>query len=129
MALLFGCAVGENDMHGDHIGDIPDAFFEMMQEIVEHPERSVSLEALAAKYYLNPSYISTRFRKLFGISPVRLHQRVVIERAKTILREDASCAVSALAAQLGFKDVSTFTHFFKAREGCSPSDYRRKFFR
>lgn len=127
MALLFSCAIGD-DTPSDPVCDIPDAFFDMMQEIVEHPEQSVSLESLSAKYFLNPSYISTRFRKLFGISPIRLHQQVVIERAKTILREDAACTVGMLAQQLGFRDVSTFTHFFKTREGCSPSDYRRKYF-
>ncbi len=128
MAFLFSSITEDSNAPGSHVEDIPDAFFDMMKFIIEHPEHNVTLEDLSARYYLNPSYISTRFRKLFGVSPVRLHHQVVTDHAMAALREDAACTVSSLAQRYGFRDVSSFTHFFKARVGCSPSDYRRKYF-
>lgn len=128
MALLFENIIQCSDNQAEQLDEIPDVFFEMMTDIVEHPERNGSLEELSNRYYLNGTYISNRFKKLFGISPIRLHNQVVINHAKSMLRENESCTIGELAQSLGFRDVSNFTHFFTAREGCAPTDYRKKFY-
>ena len=48
---------------------IPDSFFEMLMLLTEHPERNLSLNELSERYYMNPTYISNRFKKLFGLAP------------------------------------------------------------
>lgn len=128
MAFLFENILQHSDNQSARMDDIPEVFFNMMTDIIEHPERNASLEELSNRYYLNATYISNRFKKLFGITPIRLHNQVVINHAKTVLRENESCSVGDLAQRMGFRDVSNFTHFFTVREGCSPTDYRRKFY-
>lgn len=129
MAFLFENILQYSGDQTTLLDDIPEVFFNMMTDIIEHPERNVSLEDLARRYYLNSTYISNRFKKLFGITPIRLHNQVVIDRAKSMLRENENCSISELAQSLGFRDISNFTHFFTVREGCSPTDYRKKFFK
>lgn len=128
MAFLFENILQYSGGVNRDLENIPDVFFEMMTDIIEHPERNLSLEELSGCYYLNATYISNRFKKLFGITPIRLHNQVVIDRAKSVLRENENCSIGELAHSLGFRDVSNFTHFFTIREGCSPTDYRKKFF-
>lgn len=128
MAFLFENIIQPSGNNTTELDDIPDVFFNMMTDIIEHPERNGSLEELSRRYYLNATYISNRFKKFFGVTPIRLHNQVVIDHAKSVLRENESCSIGDLAQSLGFRDVSNFTHFFSVREGCSPTDYRKKFF-
>lgn len=128
MAFLFENILDGTQGEQMRINAIPEVFFGMMQDIIEHPERNTSLQELSRKYYLNATYISNRFKKLFGISPIRLHNQVVIKRARDSLSEDESCPISELAKNLGFNDISTFTHFFSTHVGCSPTEYRKRYF-
>lgn len=128
MAFLFENIMEDTGAAQTHIDEIPDAFFNMLQDIIEHPERNASLQELSRKYFLNATYISNRFKKLFGISPIRLHNQVVIDRARMVLSENETYPINELARDLGFSDVSTFTHFFSTRVGCSPTEFRKKYY-
>lgn len=106
-----------------HLPGIPDAFFEMLMMLTEHPETNVSLKELSERYYMNPTYISNRFKRLFGMTPIKLQHNLLIARAKSLLSGEGK-GVSCIASELGFPDVSSFTRFFTKREGISPTHYR-----
>jgi AraC-like DNA-binding protein len=82
------------------------------------------LDALADKYHLHQTYISNQFKKLFKISPVRLSQQVVINRAQLMLSYDHMMPIYEIAQMLGYEEPGNFTRFFKSKTGMSPLDYR-----
>lgn len=116
----------ENVMSSEYTSlrnDIPDVFFDVMDDILTEPTASKSLTAIAAKYHMNPSYLSSRFKEYFGISPIFLHRELLAERAKELLIT-SSLNIGEIAEKLGFSDVAVFTRFFSERTGISPSKYR-----
>ena len=72
-------------------------------------------------------YSSSYFRKLFkevtGLSPIMYFNRMRIEYAKTLLRQDSTLSIKEIAASSGFPDPYYFSRVFKKITGYSPSDY------
>ena len=118
MARLFEAA--EEDYHLRQEGAVPEAFMEMFSTIISGTNTELSLEALARRYNLHPTYISNKFKSFFGISPIQLARKVQIQRAIDLLYHQGK-PVGEVALALGFKDVSTFTRFFTAQTGTAPS--------
>ena len=126
MGYLFENILVSSGHQTANLDAIPDVFFRMMQEIIEHPEQAVTLQDLSQRYFMNGTYICNRFKKLFGISPVKLHNNIVVSHAKNLLSGSEYHSVGELAHRLGFSDISAFTRFFTAKVGCSPSVFRSR---
>ncbi|MEG1513758.1 MAG: helix-turn-helix transcriptional regulator [Clostridia bacterium] len=124
MAYLLENIFSSEPDQSEDATDIPDIFFEMFMGIVDHPERAFSLREMSIKYYLNPTYISNRFSKIFGVSPVRLRNNILFERAKVALGGCKDGSIGDLALRFGFQDISSFSRFFSLRASCSPTEYR-----
>lgn len=103
---------------------INNPFVSMLGDIVENPTLYNSLDVLADKYHLHQTYISNQFKKMFKISPVRLSQQVVINRAQLLLSYDHMRPIYEIAQMLGYEEPGNFTRFFKAKTGMSPQEYR-----
>ncbi len=65
-----------------------------------------------------------RFTRLSGMAPGKARTRVVIERARRMLRSPDR-SVTQIADELGFSDVSYFCRRFKDLVGYSPAEFRR----
>jgi YesN/AraC family two-component response regulator len=102
---------------------IPQHFFGMLEDITGRPDARMSLKQLARKYRLNPTYISNKFQEYFGLPPITLHRKVLIEAAKERLLA-SSVNIGSIAAEFGFRDASAFTRFFTKTTGVSPSNFR-----
>lgn len=73
---------------------------------------------------LSESSLNRLCRNLTGQTAFDLiQQRVVLEARRRLVYVGSS--VSALAAQLGFKDTAYFSRFFRRHSGMSPCEYRR----
>lgn len=108
---------------GYDASDIPDPFVDMFQDIIDASSAAFSLHELSERYFLNPTYISNRFKEYFGVSPISLHRKLLIEKAKNLLGS-GKLSVSEVAAQLGFENSQTFSRFFLSKTGMRPSQYR-----
>lgn len=126
MAFLFESILDMEHGMDSTLDEIPDEFFMMMQDIIEHPERNASLQELSDRYHLHSTYISNRFKKIFGITPMKLHNQVLVERIKSELMKTSAPQIAMLANEFGFKDTSSFTHFFTTHAGCSPTDFWKR---
>ena len=85
----------------------------------------LSVNSLAEKMHLNPTYMNRMFKKEKGIS---VGQFIINERMKMagyLLKEGKVNAESA-AWQAGYKNYAAFRLAFKKYFGCSPSQYREK---
>jgi len=71
----------------------------------------------------SPKTISNLFGKLSNKSPLQFIQdRIMLEVRRLLRYTDMS--ISEVGYEVGFKDIQSFSRFFKKREGISPSRFR-----
>ena len=88
-----------------------------------HAMENISLESMAARFYVSPNYISALLRQETGI-PFRQHVRKRrMEMAKTMLA-DPRLSIAEIAQAVGYSQYTTFYNLFREMEGVSPTDYR-----
>ncbi|MEF3305217.1 helix-turn-helix transcriptional regulator [Paenibacillus sp. GYB003] len=102
------------------------SFLTVLLKIAAQPEASFSLRQMAEELHMNPTYVSNRFKELFGKSPIVLHREIKIAKAKSLL-ETRELNVAEIGRMLGFNDTQTFARLFKKYTGISPGQYKRLF--
>lgn len=80
---------------------------------------------LAHYHSLSPSHFALLFRRHQGETPRRYLQKTRLERAATLL-EEGNLTVKEIAAACGYVDAAHFCHAFKAANGLTPKQYRRR---
>jgi AraC-like DNA-binding protein len=86
--------------------------------------RRVTLSEAASVAGLDPIYFSKRFRKTVGLTFGLWSVRLRIEKSKLLLRM-VDLSVTAIAANVGYDDLTTFARAFRRVEGIAPREYRR----
>ncbi|MBD2844853.1 response regulator [Paenibacillus sp. IB182496] len=96
----------------------------LLEMIERTPGADLSLHALAARLYVNASYLSRLFKKEVGqpFSDYVLARRM--ERAKELLLGEAK--VNDVASAVGYRDISYFAKAFRKYWGVAPSALRHK---
>lgn len=98
-------------------------FICILTQIVTNPEKELSLQELAKQFHLHPTYISNRFKELFGKSPIQVQREMKIDRAKKLLRS-TELSVTEIAQAVGYPTIPGFTRLFKNYVGISPTQFR-----
>jgi len=83
-----------------------------------------SLTALAAQVGMSPYHFARLFRRVAGVSPHRYLVEARLRRASALL-VDTDRAVTDVALDVGFDDLSNFVRTFHRRVGQSPGAFRR----
>lgn len=88
-------------------------------------KENISLANLSHIYYINPSYLSTLFKKETGInfSEYTIHLR--IDQAKNLLKNSDS-SIQEISEEVGYSDYRYFCTIFKKMTGDTPLKYRMK---
>jgi two-component system response regulator YesN len=90
-----------------------------------HYSEDITLEKIAKKAYMNPSYFSVYFKKNSGIYFKDCLIRIRMEHALDILkREDIK--TWELAGRVGFQDTRYFSALFKKTYGKTPIEYKKE---
>jgi AraC family transcriptional regulator of arabinose operon len=100
-----------------------ETFLSILARMIQFPEKHISLESLANELHMHPTYISNRFKELFGKTPMQVQREMKIQKAKTLL-ETNGMSITEIAYALGFNVLQNFTRLFKSYVGISPSQYR-----
>lgn len=87
-------------------------------------EHALRVERLAEVFHLSVSQLNRIFYAHFGTSPRAHFESLRHERALTLLRQ-SDAPIKEIAFSLGFRHTSQLSSWFRAREGCSPLQYRR----
>ncbi|WP_276357309.1 response regulator transcription factor [Cohnella caldifontis] len=88
-----------------------------------HFGEELSLEELSKKYYFNPSYFSTLFKKYTGKHFTEYVTDLRVEIARKILLESDK-KIYEVAREVGYRDVKYFNKIFKKRYGLTPEECR-----
>jgi AraC family transcriptional regulator of arabinose operon len=99
------------------------SFLGILAQIIQYPERETSLLKLSKQLHMHPTYISNRFKELFGRSPIQVQREMRIHRAKTLLKT-SEMSITEISQEVGFSGITNFTRLFKAYVGISPSRFR-----
>ncbi len=82
------------------------------------------IEEVAHKFGMSLRNFARRFKKATGDTPIQYLQRIRIEIAKDLLKNDP-LSVEQISFRVGYEDVSFFCRLFKRLTALSPSDYRQ----
>lgn len=96
--------------------------------IYDNLHYKITLNGLAEKVGLNPSYLSKLFHKEVGVTVSRYISQKRIEAAENLLKySDFSCI--EISNYLCFNSESYFIQVFKSYTKLTPKEYRERFFR
>lgn len=91
----------------------------------EHYTENISLDFLAENFFISKYYLSREFKKEFGTTIIQYILAKKITYAKELLRYSNS-SIEDIAALCGIDDASYFNKVFRKLEGCTASEYRKK---
>ena len=91
----------------------------------EHYTENITLDQLSERFFISKYYLSREFKKEFGMTIVQYLLTKKITNAKELLRYSNS-SIEEIAQLCGIGDASYFNKVFKRLEGCTASEYRRR---
>ncbi len=94
------------------------------KELATNYADNITLRDLAAKYYVNSSYLGQLFKKRYGVSFKDYLSNIRIDAAASLLLKTDK-RVSEIAEEVGYHDTDYFINRFIALKGCTPSKYRK----
>lgn len=99
---------------------------EVLAYLNEHYMENIRLDTIADQFHYNKEYLTTVFKKKYGLSIGEYVVKLKIEDVKRQLRYSTK-NMDEIMLTLGYSDVSYFYRQFKKVEGISPGQYRKKY--
>jgi two-component system response regulator YesN len=97
---------------------------EQIKEYIEkHLHEDITLTAIAARFYLNSSYLSQLFKSETGENYVDFLMKIRVEKAKKLLK-DKNLRIQEISELVGYTDSKYFGQLFKKQVGMLPSEYK-----
>ncbi len=93
--------------------------------VEQHFKTKHTVAEYADLLHKSPKTISNLFTRLGTKTPLQLIQERKMLEARRMLRY-TDLPVKEIAYELGYEDLQTFSRFFKAQEGVSPSEFREE---
>lgn len=94
------------------------------QHIDAHYGEDLSLERMAAQFFISRFQISRLFKRQYGVNYQEYVMRVRMEAAASMLR-GSRLRLYEVSEQVGFEQASHFSSAFKRHFGQSPREYRQ----
>ena len=99
---------------------------ELQSWIVEHPDASLDVPAMARRAAMSVRHFGRLFRAQVGVPPAAWVERVRVETARRLL-ETTSRGIEDVAEAAGFGTPESLRRAFGRRLGLSPREYRARF--
>ena len=98
--------------------------YAIASHIHAHFAEPLSLESLAAEFFISSCYLSHQFKAVTGFTLTDYIQMTRVRNVQSmLLREDVSITEAALSC--GFQSFSQFNRVFQKHIGMTPSQYRK----
>ena len=85
-------------------------------------ESDLSLEKIGKEVKYNPKYISSIFKKYFGVGIVEYLNTIRIQHSCTLMQQGVT-SIKDISSLCGYTDSHYFAVVFKKRMGMSPTEY------
>jgi YesN/AraC family two-component response regulator len=95
------------------------------QYILGNLSQDLSLDAVAAKAFISPKYLSKLFKEEAGVTYTEYVTSRRMERAKELI-ESNTMTIEQVAGEVGYATVAYFIKKFKEAYGCTPGSYLRQ---
>lgn len=92
---------------------------------LEQHYATCTLEETAEEFHLNPTYLSSLLKEKIGLSYREVVQHLRLDAAEHLLLT-SDLSVTEVAHQVGYENVTFFYKKFKARNACSPGEFRER---
>jgi AraC-like DNA-binding protein len=90
-----------------------------------HFTEDITLDLLSEQFYISKYYLARAFKKDFGVTIIQYILAKKITNAKELLRYSDS-SIEEIARLCGIDDASYFNKVFRKVEGCTASEYRKR---
>ena len=100
-------------------------FVQIIDYIEKHLSEPISLEMLSSLMHFEKSYLTVRFKEIWGLSPMKYVNWLRIERAKELL-STTDMSITDISRSVGFGSIHYFSRYFKEKENTTPNEYRIK---
>ncbi len=94
--------------------------------LVDHLDRDLGVEALAARANMSPRTFARVFRRETGTTPAVYVEAARVETARRLF-ETTDLTVAAVAERVGLNHVETLHRAFRRQVGTTPDRYRQHF--
>ena len=94
--------------------------------IKSHSNEKLSLDIIADQAGLSKYYFLREFKNITGYTPISYISKIRCENAKKMLLS-GNYNIKEISEKTGFDSFSYFSKKFKETEGCSPSDFIKKY--
>lgn len=91
--------------------------------ISTHPEKIHSLQEVAFEINMSPSNFTQQFKTVTGLNPSDYLTQMKLKKALQMLNH---LAVTEVAYELGYQNISYFIKLFKQQNGLTPKQYQLK---
>lgn len=91
----------------------------------EHYTEDLSLDNLSERFFISKYYLSREFKREFGTTIIQYVLSKKITYAKELLRY-SNAPIEDIAGLCGIGDASYFNKVFRKIEGCTASEYRKR---
>ncbi|PWV98446.1 two-component system response regulator YesN [Paenibacillus cellulosilyticus] len=125
--LLDWCARNFELLHSRNRKSGEELFEQMDSYVKLHKSSQLSINDLAAKFHVSPSYISRIIKRFTNTTFVQYYMDLKIEEACKQLQAKPDLKIKELADALSFSDQHYFSRVFKDHTGFSPSEYKEKY--
>jgi len=93
--------------------------------VEKHFKTITKVGGYAKLLHKSPKTLANTFNKFIDKTPIKIiNERRLLEAKRLLKYSDKS--VQEIAYELSFNDVQSFSHFFRARLGQSPSFFRKE---
>ncbi len=99
--------------------------FRVISHIRDHYTEEICCKDLADLCFMSPAQMYRHFHEEMGCTPTEYKNRLRIEQAKNMLRDD-DLPISEIAFLMGYENTAYFCKLFKREIGETPSQYRKK---
>ncbi len=121
---------GQSQFSAQLVGQLAqrDPLRDAQRMIADHPDRDLSVSALARHVGMSERNFARCFRDEVGVTPARYVEQARVETARRLL-EETDDSVDSVARRAGFGTSETMRRSFGRVLRTNPNDYRRRFTR
>ena len=94
------------------------------QYCIDNHTRNLTVYDIAGAVGVHPNYLSSSFKKHFGITIIQYLNICRLQHAISIIGKQ-NLSITELSFASGFQSVRSFNRIFKKEMGCTPKEYQK----